>query len=50
MISSQLLKSIRDEFRQWYGLISPDEVITNSQLIRIITEIEHQLRVHYECT
>ena len=39
-MSNETLKNLRDEFRNWYGMISIEELIENSELVEIIKKIE----------
>lgn len=35
-----MIKVLKDEFRQWYGILSVEEIITNQPLISSIEQIE----------
>lgn len=38
-----LLVELKDEFRRWYSLLSIDEIMTNSELIRAVERTEKSI-------
>lgn len=43
MTKSELIHRLRDQFRDFCGLISIDEIVSNEPLIRVIERIEKML-------
>ena len=39
-MNKTMLKELRDEFRNWYGTLSVEELVTNFELIEFIKRIE----------
>lgn len=43
MTKNELLLGLKEDFRQWCGLLSIDEIVSNSKLIRVIERLERML-------
>lgn len=41
--SSAVLTELKDEFHSWCGLLSIEEIISNTELIRVIERLERML-------
>ncbi len=39
-MSLNVLRTLREEFRKWYGMISVEELVSNHELVEFITRIE----------
>ena len=43
-MTKQYLEKIKELFREWYGSLSGEELVTNHELIKLIEKIEAHLR------
>ena len=42
-IPTEKLKDLKQEFYEWCGLLSIDEIVSNTNLIRVIERLERML-------